>query len=781
MVSFLTMYVAFAQTDSTKYLYDKFDNYNMHHLQEKAFIHTDKDHYLSGELIWFKIYVTDAYLNKATEFSKICYLELFDVENKPVTQLKLGLKNGISAGNLQLPKLLTSGKYILRAYTTIMGNSNPDFFYHKVLTIHNTFDNSPGNYTLSSVHQDSNFYVEGGGKPIEELNNNIFFKIKPNPDISDVYLLNQINDTVVKFKLNKYGFSKFNFKPLKGHSYRAFISYHRGKSSEIKFPSVSESGYSLIMSKQEGRLSLEIESSKKNVEESVYFISHTRGLVDTVLKIPIKNGYALLSIDENSLASGINTFLILGHDYSVLVQRLFFKKPLQDIDLSLSTDKSTYTTRAEVSLGFDFNQILSQDSIINLSLSVYQTDENKYFHDYNNISNYLFLESDFGNIDILPSDISSVSQDDIDIYLNTKKMSADIHDILSTKKHQFLNNEIYNPIISVNVYNKIDGKPSINKHIYLSIPTLKVPSFYESLTDSSGKAKFYVPQMYGQHELVFQPDSFQDTLTIIKLNSPFSDKMVPIIQGDNHTHSFDSSLMIDKKIKQQIHSAFHRLEYKNLLPHGDKMWPFYGKPDKSYIIDDYKSFPTIRETIKEYIYDVSVREEGNQAILKVSSDENNSYRFDKKPLILFDGIPVLNLTQLLEYNPKLVKRVDVLRKEYQYGNLDFGGIVSFITHEHDAKNFKYSKGTFIYNYEGLNTPSSFNEITYKENNNINKRIPDFRTTLYWNPNFTLTSKQQRLQFYTSDYTGRYVIVAQGISSSGIPIFAFKYFNVKSEN
>ena len=42
----------------------RFDNFNANNLQEKIFVHTDREMYLAGEIIWFKLYYTHAGTNK---------------------------------------------------------------------------------------------------------------------------------------------------------------------------------------------------------------------------------------------------------------------------------------------------------------------------------------------------------------------------------------------------------------------------------------------------------------------------------------------------------------------------------------------------------------------------------------------------------------------------------------------------------------------------------------------------------------------------------------------
>jgi hypothetical protein len=48
-----------------------FRGYNNSSLTEKVFTHTDKNFYLAGEIIWFKLYVVNGDDNKPIDLSKV--------------------------------------------------------------------------------------------------------------------------------------------------------------------------------------------------------------------------------------------------------------------------------------------------------------------------------------------------------------------------------------------------------------------------------------------------------------------------------------------------------------------------------------------------------------------------------------------------------------------------------------------------------------------------------------------------------------------------------------
>ena len=74
----------FTQNSETALLTQQFDNYRKNSLPEKIFVHTDKDFYVAGEILWFKLYNVDAVSLKPLDLSKVAYVEIVNANQKPV-------------------------------------------------------------------------------------------------------------------------------------------------------------------------------------------------------------------------------------------------------------------------------------------------------------------------------------------------------------------------------------------------------------------------------------------------------------------------------------------------------------------------------------------------------------------------------------------------------------------------------------------------------------------------------------------------------------------------
>src|SRR5882672_8021678 len=93
----------FAQENISNEIAAQFDKYRTQALQEKLYVHTDKNFYVAGELMWFKIYDVDGHFNKPLDLSKVAYVEIYAADQKPVLQAKISLKDGSGNGSFLLP------------------------------------------------------------------------------------------------------------------------------------------------------------------------------------------------------------------------------------------------------------------------------------------------------------------------------------------------------------------------------------------------------------------------------------------------------------------------------------------------------------------------------------------------------------------------------------------------------------------------------------------------------------------------------------------------------
>ena len=104
---------------------ENFERFARQNPQERVYLHFDNTSYYKGEHIWFKAYVVDGASLKASDMSRILYVELVNPIGFPIETQKLMVRNGQASGSFLLKDTLNAGFYEVRAYTAWMLNFTP--------------------------------------------------------------------------------------------------------------------------------------------------------------------------------------------------------------------------------------------------------------------------------------------------------------------------------------------------------------------------------------------------------------------------------------------------------------------------------------------------------------------------------------------------------------------------------------------------------------------------------------------------------------------------------
>jgi hypothetical protein len=103
--------------------------------QEKIYMQTDKPYYISGEKIFFRIYLLNAFSNQPANGSRYVYVELINSIDSVSIRQQIRSQKGLFYGALVLPEDLPQGSYRIRAYTRYMENAGEAFFYTRPVYI----------------------------------------------------------------------------------------------------------------------------------------------------------------------------------------------------------------------------------------------------------------------------------------------------------------------------------------------------------------------------------------------------------------------------------------------------------------------------------------------------------------------------------------------------------------------------------------------------------------------------------------------------------------------
>ncbi|MBN8576366.1 MAG: carboxypeptidase-like regulatory domain-containing protein [Cytophagales bacterium] len=183
------------------------------------------------------------------------------------------------------------------------------------------------------------------------------------------------------------------------------------------------------------------------------------------------------------------------------------------------------------------------------------------------------------------------------------------------------------------------------------------------------------------------------------------------------------------------------------------------------------------------------------ATYKINIRGVSSILLNTEPLVLVDGVPVgggnatLNTTdafgktitgsmgdtagdKLAMLDPNAIDRVEVTtRVNSLYGDAGRNGVIAVFTKAGAGNNRLMnleSKNAGSFKITGYSKPAVFQAPNY---NSQSSTQPDYRSTLYWNPAVRVddTTGTAVISFFASDNAGRYRVVVEGVSESGVPL------------
>lgn len=750
-------------------------------IPEKLFVHVDKTFYVPGEIIWFKIYAVDGIRMAPMDLSKVVYCELLTDDHKPVMQVKIAMNEATGNGSFQIPASFRSGNYLFRAYTNWMKNAGPDYFFEQWLSFGNPAK-KPVWPSPDSIGYDLQFFPEGGNL-VAGIPSTVAFKLvdKNGKGLEGKgAILNQKNDTLVHFQTTKMGMGKCAFKPVANEMYHALLSIDEKSFHSIPIPPAYATGMVIAVTEPDNS-HFQISVATNTGESTAGLIIHTRGVLQKVQTLSLTNGKSQLIINKNELGAGISVVTLFNEKYKAECERLLFVQP-SALDILVKPDASGYKARGKVTLKINTQQPNGTPVAGNFSAAVYLTNALS-SNASDNILSYLWLSLDIKGTIESPDYYFSANNEEVrlaeDLLMLTQGWRRFSWEQLAATEKQppLFIPEVEGHIITGKLVNKKTGQPFAGGMAYLSVLGEK-PLFKSMTSDQQGVLRFNMHNFYGSSEIVLQTNPLVDSINRIDINNPFSEKFSTKKAPPFAIDPQNGELLLKHSVEAQVMTGYHATQQQQFMfPKYMDTLPFYGKADKIYYLDDYTRFLTMEEVMREYVAEVSVRKSNNQFQFRVNDKTFERY-FETAPLMLIDGYPIFNPNKVMELDPLKIKKLDVVSQKFYQNQQIHDGILHYQSYLGDMGGSQMDASSLIQEYEGLQLQRVFYQPVYETPIQKDNRLPDFRHLLYWSPEVITNSKgEQTISFYTGDVTGRFQVVIQGISQSGLSGAGFTQFVV----
>lgn len=324
--------------------------------------------------------------------------------------------------------------------------------------------------------------------------------------------------------------------------------------------------------------------------------------------------------------------------------------------------------------------------------------------------------------------------------------------------------EMEGEIILGTIKSKKNNTPVINQVLTLGFVG-KVPSLYLSKTDSTGRFRFVVNQ-FGEQNMVIQPLTRDTTNNdfLIEIEPSFND-FRDIIRVERNPVDDTFIDEIGKCIlTMQVEALYKVYGNKKEIPDTQPVrYFFYGEPEIKVELARYIELPTMSEVFKEIVPTVGVRDikDKNSFIITGSTGAL------KSSFTMVDGILIKDINRILAIDPEEVKQIEVINSMYYLEDQELGAIISIQTRKGDLSALDFDNRIFRQEFTGYENSYSFSQPDYSIDSVFSSPMADFRNLLYWNPEIKSDKgKSSCIKFYTSDDSGNYLIIIEGINPKG---------------
>lgn len=290
---------------------------------------------------------------------------------------------------------------------------------------------------------------------------------------------------------------------------------------------------------------------------------------------------------------------------------------------------------------------------------------------------------------------------------------------------------------------------------------------YVSKVQDDGSISFVTGNIFGDREMVCE---------VVDINAD-----IRIQLKDNYLHPSPGNLPVLALNEEMRHPLIRRKEALQHQPQADSLMQFLPRREDQLLstvtwerchLDDYTRFPSIREIIVEILPTVRMRHKNKKYYLEVAvSDGIENHRiFKDKILTMMDGVVISDLNMLLDFDAMLLEDVYVCREPIVSGKVLFNGVVNFVTKNNYVTALHFPEQVCVVDFQGVRYP-----VAYL--GGVPAGGTDRRELLYWHPALSIQENRQ-VPLTAPACSGRFRVVAEGLSSDGKPVRAVTSFEVR---
>jgi len=658
---------------------------------------------------------------------------------------------------------------------------------------------------------DVTFYPEGGylleGTPCRTAYK--VLDVSGNSIAATLQLMDEQGNVMATSETLHSGMGVFTFTPESGKRYIVQTSNKQGVKKVFELPPVQSSAYGIVIKDHQEDMQISINSALHSPHEELLLLAHVRGKMICAQWLLSDKG-DIITIAKDQYPSGIVQCLLLDKNYNVLSERLGFIPYRKAIMCKVRNDKDSYGKRELIHTNLSLVDVNGNPVKGNLSVSI--TDESMSVADTtHSILSTLLLSSELKGRIETPSFYLQTDNPEAEKALDLLLM---IHGWKRYRLPEIIKGNFEKPAMEPERFTSLSGR-------------LK-----DKIGDGKSRYEVYVRNLeFGLNKTItpgpdgaFRLDSleFAEGTPIGMIGQRF------IRKGETYGRS-KTEIILDKEQTYNISDRTVPQPVLSEMSSGIRRDIIYPAGMSNYFLkqvtvksDALNKSLNSREIAKlklknvwelaEYLgikFSYPFIDSLMQGRCHIGVTLWGSWKclYKDMPLALIVNgyIPLLDpgIFNYLSLSDLCAIHL------YSIGREKFLGLYSYAqSYEHhtsvailelklhsdvDVESLEYVNGidkrikgygkldiqTDVYPSGGYQEPVAFYSPKYDKGNKDNALIPDFRSTLYWNPSLqTDSSGECDFLFYSADKATTYKVVIEGLTEEGEMVYETREFEIK---
>lgn len=595
------------------------------------------------------------------------------------------------------------------------------------------------------------------------------------------------------------GMGVFSIVSKDGAEYYADCTNGKGKGKRFKLPSAQKGMYSLAVKTIRNKLLVSVlQSSDINEKKPLYLLMHTRGIIQYASLLD--DNHNSITFDKKMFPSGVMQIILFDNDMKPLSERLVFCQSDDQANVDFVTDKPDYEKRQLVNAGVKITD--SRGVPLEGSFSVSVTEDNDVKAD-STVSIMTSL--------LLTSELKGYINDPAFYFLENNKVAKQALDLLMMTNGwrrysipDVINGKYEKPQLIIKPGMKISGKV---KRLLVDKPVGKG----EVNIFSWGAGYFETTETNNEGRFVFDNIEYSDSTTFViqALNNRGNNGVELFIDADSFPKisglplKYQTKKTVGKE-EDQLIKYIKKADARYTIEHGirtiylnevvvsdkapenkNQSYSFYMPTNSSVnILTDkemnFSQYSNLADIIRYIPFTTIV--DGQVIINRMGyrmsdgSQPSNNYA-----ALIIDDV-IIRDYNINDIDPSNIEKIGVLKgaQAVLLGGDGAGGAIVITT----KRGFTGKREIPVYNIKkslplGYQKPAEFYSPRYETQAQRSSSQPDMRSTIYWNPNVTVSALGEGIfDFYTADAPTTYTVVIEGITSDGKIIQSIKKISRK---